>query len=344
MIDLKPDILYIDARVRGLPATQRILGNLSGVQTELIADVRSMQKPTNFLQAKRQWLLTETSVRKIFRQVEQTATHLRLAADFITNTPYDCSFAPLPIRMARNPFMSIMVNVEEALAELGRRCAAPTGKQVVLRCGEGGDALAMDHITKFSETLVPFFSFTPNAHLELWTRTNNVAPLLNLQHRGCTTVVFAITPESVIAQEEEGTASLKSRIVAARNLADRGYKIIFSIDPVIQYEGWEEDYNALIAEIFNSFPRAALAGIELSCFHYPRGLASKVADRFPKSRIFYGELVPVNGSYRYFRPIRQQMYTHLLNAIKEHSEETSVQIVQEHGLISEMESFPISIR
>lgn len=336
MATVKPEIVYIDARVRGIPATQRILAQLGDVPTELIADVQSMRAPRDFAQAKNHWLLTEQSIKQIFQTVQQGAAELRLGADFVTNTPYDCSFADLPIRLTRNPLLTVLVNIEEAMAELGRRCAAPTAKQIIVRCGHTSDALAIDHITKFSEVLVPFFGFTPNAKLELRTRTANVAHLFHLQHRGCTTVVFSVTPEALIAREERQTASLKARIVAARNLAERGYRIAFAIDPVIHYEGWERDYDALIDQLFAECPAQALAGMELSCFHYPRGLETKIGERFPESRIFYGELVPVNGCYRYFRPLRQKIYSHLLESIRRRNPQLPVRITQEHGLISHL--------
>ncbi len=328
----EPEIIYIDARVRGLPSTQRLLSHFPTTQTELIADIHSMQRPDAFARAKQQWLITQTG-KKWYHDTTHDNGTLRMVADFITNAPYDCSYSHYPLIHARRPFLTTFVNLEEVLADLGRRCAEQPGRQIIVRCGERGDALALDHVTHASEVLVPFFAWTPNARLELWTRTANIHVIQNLPHHGRTTVIFAMTPQHIIDREERGTATLDERIAAANHLAEQGFRIVCSIDPVIQYAGWEHDYEALVTQIATSIPAHALARIELSCFHYPRGLESQSIERFPESQIFYGELVPVNGCYRYFRPVRQQMYEHLTGIIRIHHAQCPIAITHEHGLM-----------
>ncbi len=326
-----PDILYIDARVRGLPATQRILSRLPNVHSELILDLKSLYADSDFVKAKRQWLLTQSG-KRWYRQIHQQGETVLMNADFVLNTPYDCSYSPLPIVIARAPFLTIVVNVEEALADLARRCASDPQRHFVVRCGELGDALALDHITHYSEALIPFFTYTANASLELWTRTDNIALIREISHGGRTTVIFAVTPQSIIDREEHGTAALKARLQAAKELAQCGFKIAFSIDPVIHYNGWKQDYDALIDQLWQVVPTCSQ--IYLSCFHYPRGLADRAIERFPGSKIFFGELVPVNGCYRYFRPIRQKMYEYLISSIRLRSPQIPLKIVGEHGLMS----------
>ncbi len=333
-VTITPDILYIDAQVRGLPATQRLLDQLSGVQHEIIQDVRTLQVPSDLQRAKRQWLVTHFARSWIHRTHEDNGT-TTFVTDVVTNTPYNCSYSPLPVQLAKQPFLSLMTDFEEIIFDLGRRGQAHPAQKFVVRCGELGDALAIDHIMQCSATLVPYFAYTPNATLELWTRTANVDHLLTLTPAGKTAVVFAMSPEIVIAREEHGTASLTERIAAARRLAEAGYKIIYSLDPVMQYDGWETDYDALIDQLLLLTPRSALERIELSCLHYPRGLSAKSLERFPDSRIFFGELVPVNGSYRYFRPVRQQMYRYLIASIHLRAMDLPVHVVNEHGALTD---------
>lgn len=329
---MTPEIVYIDARVRGLPVTQFILSQLSDVATEVIPDLRTLQAPAEMYQAKSRWVLTQAP-KPLAHVVGHDDETLYLEADFVTNTPYECSYSPLPLHSEQRPFLTIFVNVESALAEIGQRAASLSSQQMVVRSGTYGDSLVLDHVTRFTASLIPFFAYTPNAQLELWTRSANIAHLLNLEHRGRTSVVFAVTPEPLIASEERGTALLYERLAAARCLADHGYPIVFSIDPIIQCDDWEILYDTLIDQLFTHVPTASLARIELSCLHYPRGLADQAGARFPDSRIFLGELVPVNGSYRYFRPVRQQMYDHLRESIYRRSEQLPVRIIQEHGIL-----------
>jgi spore photoproduct lyase len=326
-----PEIIYIDARVRGLPTTHRILAGYPDVQTELITDVGAMRAAGDFVQSKHQWFLTQTP-KKWYRACRQKDGTTLIVADFVLNTPYDCSYAETPLLMGRRPFFTVFVNIEEALADLGRRCAATPGHRFRLRCGTLADALAMEPATKLLDTLVPFFAWTPNATLELWTRSHHIDALLNLPHHGRTVVGFSLTPQSIINAEESGTASVEERLDAACALHESGFPLAVAIDPIVQYPGWEDDYHALLTQLFARLPTEAVQHIELSCFHYRRGLANIATARFPQSRIFFGELVPVNGCYRYLRPIRQQVYDLLEHAIHTHAAHMPITITHEHGI------------
>lgn len=331
---LQPDIVYIDTRARGLPTTQRILQALPQAPTELIGNLRSLTLPSDLAVGRRRWLLSLAG-KPWLRPLHHTESTVWFGADFVTNTPYDCSFSHLPRRLT-NPYVTIFVNIEEVLAELGRKCGASPGQKFVVRCGALGDALALDPITKFSQIMVPFFAWTPNAYLELVTRTANIAELLLLEPKQHTTVVMLLTPPNIIRREEQGTASLDERLAAAQAVLGKGYRLRISIDPILHSAEWEAEYDELLRTLFAAIPAAQIDGIELSCFHYPRGLTQLVPPRFPDTHIFFGELVPVNGCYRYFRPVRQQMYAHLEARIRSYSDAIPLHIVQEHGLIGQI--------
>ncbi|MBI2344137.1 MAG: hypothetical protein HYV02_07380 [Deltaproteobacteria bacterium] len=327
----KPEILYIDAQVRGLPTTQRILAALPDVHTELITDLDSMQLPEDFLRAKQQWLMTQ-STKRWYHTMQHDGGTTTIEADFVMNAPYDCSYSPLPVIIARRPFLTIHVNIEEALADLGRRCAAQPGQQFRLRCGCLGDPLAMEPSLHLAELLIPFFAWTPNASLEFKTRAVTPTELKKIPHHGRTTILMTVTTERIIADEERGSPSLADRCTALTQLAELGYPIGIVIDPIVQYPDWAADYRCLLETVAQSLPVKLLSRIELSCFHYPRGLPVKVASRFPASRIFFGELVPVNGCFRYLRQVRTQIYQQLVGEIRRCMPQVPITIVDEHGI------------
>lgn len=325
-----PDIIYIDARARGLPLTHSIASNLSDVLQEVIHDVGNLQAPKDFTLAKQRWLLT-TGPKKWLHVASSDTKHCTLQTDFVTNAPYDCSYCALPLRLAKHPFLSITTNIESALADLGVRCAKEEHKQYTLSCGHLGDALAVDHMIGLCPQVITFAGDTPNLQLELRTRSTQLSHLYNLEHRCHTTIVMHIAPESFIENEERDTPPLHERFAAAKSLAEHGYNIAFAINPVCEYPNWQSDYDVLINQMLTYVPHNKLRFLEFSCFHYPRGLSATANEKFPKSRIFFGELVPVNGCYRYLRHVRAEMYQYLKTAVARKVQHLPIRITNEHG-------------
>lgn len=328
----QPEVLYIDARVRGLAATHRIVACCPDAAVEYIDDLKSLCYPTDPELLKKRWLITETA-KHWCKAIEKSDDRVVLQADFALNTPYECSYSPLSVLIPRTPLITIMVNVEEALVDLSRRSADARQTEFVVRCGELGDALAFEPMTHIAQEMIPCFAWTPNARLELVTRTTYTEPLVALEHRGHTTIVMSVAPQRIIDHEEQGTPSLAERLAAVNRLIADGYPVVCSVDPIIQVERWQDAYDELIDQIFSTVTLQGLQRIELSCFHHPRGLARKAAVRFPASRIFLGELVPVNGNYRYFRPVRQRIYHFLTESIRRRAETLPIAITKEHGAV-----------
>lgn len=303
-----PTILYIDAVVRDLSHTRQICERLPQVPTEILPDLRWLQPPASFAEGKRRWLLTKAPRHWLNTLPIMGDGVIHLAADVVLNTPYDTSFASARVTGVGQGLIQVHTDLEAIIAELARRFARSPRQQFRVRMGVAGDALAIDDVALFSHTLIPFFALMPNATLELRTRTDHVSQLLQLAHRRRTVLSFAINPRALITGEERGTASLLERLIAARRCLNAGYRIAFAIDPIIRCRGWRRLYEELLDELFSHIPADACDGIDLTCLHYPRGLPELALQAFPGSHIFFEELVPVNGAYRYFRPIRDEMY------------------------------------
>ncbi|RMG62294.1 MAG: GNAT family N-acetyltransferase, partial [Bacteroidetes bacterium] len=79
---------------------------------------------------------------------------------------------------------------------------------------------------------------------------------------------------------------------AARRCVDHGYPVAFHFDPLIYYPQWEEDYRALIGELFESIPASSVAWISVGALRLPPGLKEIIRQRFPRSRVPLGELLP----------------------------------------------------
>ena len=83
----------------------------------------------------------------------------------------------------------------------------------------------------------------------------------------------------------------------------------FHFDPLVLYENCEEEYRDTVKVLFDSVSAEQIAWISLGAFRFMPPLKSVIAQRFPDSKIIYGEFVPgLDGKMRYFKPLRISLY------------------------------------
>ena len=110
----------------------------------------------------------------------------------------------------------------------------------------------------------------------------------------------------------------------------KGYRIAFHFDPVVIYEGCEQEYAAVIDDLFCAVPAGQVAYISIGSFRYISDMYKIIEHRFPKSRILYGEFITgLDGKMRYFKPIRIRVYQALVAQIKKIAPEVLVYFCME---------------
>jgi spore photoproduct lyase len=118
---------------------------------------------------------------------------------------------------------------------------------------------------------------------------------------------------------EKGGINVGERIEAALRVAKKGYRIGFHFDPVVYYEGWEDDYKAVVEKMF-SFDeiRKNTVWISLGTLRYAPGFKQVVEQRFAENLMFYeGEFfVDTDGKLRYPRELRIDMYNRMIGWIR----------------------------
>jgi len=131
-------------------------------------------------------------------------------------------------------------------------------------------------------------------------------------------------------REEHKCASIEDRLASAKQLAAWGFQIGFHFDPIIDYEGWEKDYEEVIDLALTGIPAEKIAWISLGCLRMMPALKNVMRDRFPKSPLPRAEWIKgMDGKLRYFKPRRVEIYKKALAMIRKHSEEVTVYLCME---------------
>lgn len=312
MQQFHPAHIFIDEAVIDLPLTRRVCDHFSAVPRSVINGRDEIKKPIDISEAKKQILITrhEGEAVKACQGRGDYVCCNYLTVSFVSNCHLECTYCILQDYLKNNPMITFFANVDEILQSIHHHISQHPEQLYRLGTGELSDSLALDAITGFSKELVPFAANHKNLILELKTKTNQIDNLLSLDHQGRTVISWSVNPQEYIRQEELKCSSLDERLEAAQRCIEAGYRIGFHFDPLISSPQWQEFYEKLVDKIRQKIEAKSIAWISLGSLRFTPGLKPIVMERFPKSQIMTGELFPSkDGKMRYFREIREEMYT-----------------------------------
>ncbi len=227
----------------------------------------------------------------------------------------DCSYCIMQSYF-HPPVLQYFVNRDDLDVELNNLFA----KKSISRIGTGEftDSMIWEMWTDLSDFLVPKFSRQSCAVLELKTKTTAIEKLKSLRHNCKTIIAWSLNTTKVIGNEELRTTSLAARLKAAAKCEEWGYPLAFHFDPMIIYDGCEEDYRKVIEQLFSHVSPENIVWISLGTFRFMPSLKSIIKKRFPDSKIIYGEFITgIDGKMRYFKPLRIALYRKMISFIKD---------------------------
>lgn len=227
----------------------------------------------------------------------------------------DCTYCILQSYF-HPPVLQYFANHDDLVRELDAQFRRNTRMRI--GTGEFTDSLIWESWTDLSGLLVPQFARQKRAVLELKTKTTTVAAFKKYTHNRKTILAWSMNTPTIIANEERRTAPLAERIRAAATCAGWGYPVAFHFDPMVIYEGCEQEYRQVLMEIFARIDPADIIWISLGTFRFMPALKPIIQKRFPGSQIVYGEFVAgLDGKMRYFKPLRIELYRKIVGWIRE---------------------------
>ena len=327
--------IYIDPAVEHMPQTLEILKNFDDVPqkvcpTDQVFEI--INQSSDPIQTGKEVLLLTANKGRFIRGCPGTR-HYECCRYVIlhvgTYCPMDCAYCILQT-FFHPPVLQYFVNHEDMLAELD--LFLETTSQRRIGTGEYTDSLIWSQWTTLVENLVQRFGRQSQVALELKTKTNLVKNLKNLAHNRKTIMAWSLNTDSVIRENEVGTASLKERLDAALSCQQWGYPLAFHFDPIIIADGIEDEYLAVIRELFDRIDPDNIVWISLGSLRCMPPLKAIIHRRFPQSRIMYGEFISgLDNKLRYFKPLRINIYRQIISGIRKMAPQVPLYFCMESG-------------
>jgi len=237
--------------------------------------------------------------------------------NFARNCPMDCSYCYLQEYLLDNASLKVFSNLDNLIDEADRMLQRHRGVFFRIGTGEITDSLALEPYTGMVRELIPYFAEQSNVLLELKTKSNCVDSILDLDPKGRIVVAWSMNPQPVIDLDEHGTATFNERMIAARRCQDAGYRLGFHFDPMIEYAGWEKDYQSMVEQMFATIDWRQISWLSLGVLRETPGLKRMMRQRLPQTRLLSGEQVLCpDGKLRYFQPLRVEMYRKMVKWIR----------------------------
>jgi spore photoproduct lyase len=324
METFSPQQILVEGAVADLPLTRRVLQALPRVPVSLIEDYRGGKSPQPISAAKRLLTLAEGRGEAIkpFPKIKQAINLNDYVFNPISNCHLECTYCILQSYLFNNPGLTLFANLDFFFDGITRLIRSAPEKYFRLGTGELSDSLALDDLTGLSREWVPFFAGLPNAYLELKTKSDCVKNLLGLRHRGHTVISWSLSPEHIAQKEELKCAGVSERLAAAARVQGAGYPVGIHLDPMIYFEGWEEAYETLLADIARSLDPRRVAWVSIGSLRFDKDLKKTAMERFGRSAIFSEDFITApDGKMRYFKTLRLRLYRWMWQRLNNWSED-----------------------
>lgn len=326
--------IFIDRQIAQSPLVTALCSRLNNTPALIIDDIQEVFKSVSSardpIQRGKEVLVLTRNRGGFIRRCPGTRCYT--CCDYMilhvgTFCSMDCSYCILQSYF-HPPVMQYFVNHDDMINELDLSFKEKKIRRI--GTGEFTDSMIWENWTNLSHVLVPKFAGQNHMILELKTKTVAVKRLKTFNHRRKTVMSWSLNTESVIRSEERYTASLSARLRAAAECESWGYPLAFHFDPMILYDGCEEEYHQVVRQIFEHVDPDNIVWISLGTFRFMPSLKTIIQKRFLHSKIVYGEFISgLDAKMRYFKPLRIDLCRKMASWIKDIAPDVTVYFCME---------------
>ncbi|MBG10356.1 MAG: DNA photolyase [Gammaproteobacteria bacterium] len=209
------------------------------------------------------------------------------------NCLYDCRYCFLQ-GMYRSAHYVLFVNFEDFMTGIDTEASNHEGK-TVFYSGYDCDSLAMEPISAFCESFIPFFAKRPKSILEIRTKSTQVRQLLGFEAVDNCIIAMSFTPEAASNRWEHKVPTLGKRLQAIKKLQLAGWKVAVRFEPVIADKAVEADYDALFKQIFSVLSAVELHSVSLGEFRLPVQFHKALVKLYPEEDLLARETAQHDG-------------------------------------------------
>lgn len=317
--------IYVEKGIWNHPRTQTVLGHFKEAKVVLIDHYKDMfcrsrqdYKKQHFSQN----LILAAKHGNLIYEGAPVCQNFGNAYFYYTscmmNCVYDCEYCYLK-GMYPSGNMVVFVNLEDVFEETkGLLLSHP----VYLCVSYDTDLLAMEGLMGYVKEWTAFVK-EQNArgwnklNIEIRTKSANREFIKQTEVQREIIYAFTLSPERIIEAYEHGTPSLSQRLTCAAEAVAAGFSVRLCFDPMIYCTGWEEEYEKMLHQVFDTIDMKKILDVSVGTFRVSQDYLKKMRKCEPDSAVVQFPYENEGGVYHYPAVLMGRMENFLVERLKE---------------------------
>jgi spore photoproduct lyase len=281
-----PDSAYINPKALDYAKGLQIKKNLEHYKVPIIesrsVEINEKSLQQNYIKSKKTVYVTFNNQKKL-----QTC---RPSADYMihlsSSCPGHCEYCYLQTTQGEKPYMKLFVNLDHIFNVVETYIEMKKPELTFFECGSITDPIAVEHLTGNLKDTIEYFGKSEYGRLRVISKYGNVDSFLDIPHHQHTKFRFSINTNYMIRTFEHGTAGYEERITAAQKIAEAGYPLGFIIAPIMIFDGWKEEYDALLEDLSHHLKNYnQTISFELIQHRFTSTAKNLILERYPKTKL-----------------------------------------------------------
>ena len=236
---------------------------------------------------------------------EKTRCCNLLTLDAVESCGFDCSYCSIQSFYNQNT-----ITFDSGFKDKLLNLQLDPNKTYHIGTGQASDSLMFGNREGVLDALFEFAFANPNVILEFKTKSDNVKYFLENDCPNNILLTWSLNTPTIIENEEHLTASLDKRINAAKKMADKGIKIGFHFHPIVEYEGYLEEYKEVYAQLLAKFQASEVALISFGTLTFIKPVIKQLRSREFRTKITQIPHEDASGKTSYPDSTKEEMFKH----------------------------------
>jgi len=236
---------------------------------------------------------------------EKTRCCNLLTLDAVESCGFDCSYCSIQSFYNQNT-ITFDSGFKDKLLNLN----LDKNRTYHIGTGQASDSLMFGNREGILDALFAFAFSNPNVILEFKTKSDNIKYFLENECPSNILLTWSLNTPTIIENEEHLTASLDKRINAARRVANKGIKVGFHFHPIVEYEGYLEEYKEVYDMLQNTFRSSEVALVSFGTLTFIKPVIKQLRNREFRTKITQIPHVDASGKTSYPDTTKEEMFKH----------------------------------
>ena len=238
------------------------------------------------------------------------------------NCMYDCKYCFLQ-GMYNSANYVVFVNLRNFLEQIKLISLKYPNEKIFFFSGYDCDSLAFEKITGFAKQAILFFKNIRNSVLEIRTKSNYIAPFLNLKPEKNIIFAWSLSPRRTVNNFEFKTPSLEQRLKSISVLQKKEWNIGLRFDPLFYFINYQKIYADFFKEVFSIINQNKIHSITIGTFRLPQNHFKKIKKLGHVNKLL-GDLYYYSGNYGYHDDEKNSLILFCQNELKKYVESEKI--------------------